>query len=520
MAKVLKGKEVADALTERMRQDVEKLKEAGIWPTLCIVRVGARPDDLAYERGAMKRAQAAGVEVINVVLPEDVSQEEFDWAMEQVGADDSIHGILLFRPLPEHLDGERARMMIPPQKDIDGCTDLSLAGVFTNTKTGFPPCTAQAAMEILHHFGIQISGKKAAVIGRSLVIGRPVAMMLMHENATVVNCHTRTVDVPSITREADILIAASGQLRSVTKQFTNPDQVVIDVGINWDEEKGAIAGDVAFDEVEPFVQAITPVPGGVGSVTSSVLISHVVEAAKRAQAASDGAGESAEGVPEDQMDMEMLRDAVMRGERTVVFGRYPKEPGGEVMPLFWRVLKVDELSVLLITRDLIDAQPYNETREDVTWETCTLRRWMNEVFIREAFDEEERKGILLTELYTSENKSWYTSGGNATQDRIFALSIDEAERYFLDNDDRLAVVTPYAESRGAVLWPVGSVDESGRSKDGRKVGLWWLRSPGCDNNHAVDVHRIGAIDRHGPDVDCADVSVRPALWLSLYPEFC
>lgn len=190
------------------------------------------------------------------------------------------------------------------------------------------------------------------------------------------------------------------------------------------------------------------------------------------------------------------------------------------MPLFWRVLKVDELSVLLITRDLIDAQPYNETREDVTWETCTLRRWMNEVFIREAFDEEERKGILLTELCTSENKSWYTSGGNATQDRIFALSIDEAERYFLDNDDRLAVVTPYAESRGAVLWPVGSVDESGRSKDGRKVGLWWLRSPGCDNNHAVDVHRIGAIDRHGPDVDCADVSVRPALWLSLYPEFC
>ena len=172
--------------------------------------------------------------------------------------------------------------MLDPAKDVDGCTDLSLAGVFVNTKTGFPPCTAQAAMEILHHFNIQISGKKAAVIGRSLVIGRPVAMMLMHENATVVNCHTRTIDVPSITREADILIAASGQLRSVTKEYTNPDQVVIDVGINWDEEKGGISGDVAFEDVEPFVKAITPVPGGVGSVTSSVLISHVVEAAKSA----------------------------------------------------------------------------------------------------------------------------------------------------------------------------------------------------------------------------------------------
>ena len=171
--------------------------------------------------------------------------------------------------------------MLNPAKDIDGCTDLSLAGVFTNTKTGFPPCTAQAAMEILHHFGIQIKGKKAAVIGRSLVIGRPVAMMLMHENATVVNCHTRTVDVPSITRQADILIAASGQLHSVTREYTNPDQVVIDVGINWDEAKGGISGDVAFEDVEPCVAAITPVPGGVGSVTTCVLIGHVVEAAKR-----------------------------------------------------------------------------------------------------------------------------------------------------------------------------------------------------------------------------------------------
>ena len=281
MARILKGKEVADALTARMQQDVEELKAQGVTPTLCIFRVGERPDDLAYERGATKRAQAAGVKVKNLILPADVPQDVFDRELNRVNKDDTIHGILLFMPLPKHLDTERARQMLNPAKDVDGCTDLSLAGVFTNTKTGFPPCTAQAAMEILHHFDIPVSGKKAAVIGRSLVIGRPVGMMLMHENATVVNCHTRTIDVPSITREADILIAAAGRLHSVTRDFTNPDQVVIDVGINWDEEKGGISGDVAFEDVEPHVQAITPVPGGVGSVTSSVLIGHVIEAEKR-----------------------------------------------------------------------------------------------------------------------------------------------------------------------------------------------------------------------------------------------
>ena len=281
MAKILKGKEVADALTSQMKQDVENLKAAGVTQTLCIFRVGERPDDLSYERGAAKRASLVGIEVRKVILPADVSQEEFDQEFKNVNEDESIHGILLFRPLPKHLDNEKARQMLNPAKDIDGCTDLSLAGVFTNTKTGFPPCTAQAAMEILHYYGIPIKGRKAAVIGRSLVVGRPVAMMLMHENATVVNCHTRTVDVPSITREADILITASGQLHSVTKEYTNPNQVVIDVGINWDEAKGGISGDVAFEDVEPNVAAITPVPGGVGSVTTCVLIGHVAEAARR-----------------------------------------------------------------------------------------------------------------------------------------------------------------------------------------------------------------------------------------------
>ena len=282
MAQILKGKEVADAMMERMRTDAEALREKGIIPVLCIVRVGEREDDLAYERGAMKRAEAAGVTVRRTVLPGDITQDAFDEAFAGVNNDPQVHGVLLMQPLPKQLDGEKARQMLNPAKDVDGCTDLSLAGVFSNTKTGFPPCTAQAVMEMLHHYGVEIRGKKAAVIGRSLVIGRPVAMLLMHENATVVNCHTGTHDVPQITREADILIAAAGKLRSVTKEYTNPDQTVIDVGINWDEEKGGIAGDVDFENTQPHVKAITPVPGGIGTVTTSVLVSHVIEAAKRA----------------------------------------------------------------------------------------------------------------------------------------------------------------------------------------------------------------------------------------------
>lgn len=281
MAEILKGAPVAAAITAQMQKDVEGLRAKGVDPTLAILRVGERPDDLAYERGALKRAEKAGVTVKQVVLPEDVSQDDFDRTLAGLNEDAGVHGILMLRPLPAQLDNERARQMLAPEKDIDGCTDGSLAGVFTNTKTGFPPCTAQAAMEMLHYYGYDVKGKKVAVIGRSLVIGRPVAMMLMHENATVVNCHTKTVDVPSITREADIIIAATGRLRNVTPEFVKEGQVIIDVGVNWDEEKGGIAGDVDFDAVEPLVSAITPVPGGVGTVTSSVLISHVVEAAKR-----------------------------------------------------------------------------------------------------------------------------------------------------------------------------------------------------------------------------------------------
>lgn len=281
MAEILKGAPVAVALNDRTTADVADLKEKGIAPTLAILRVGERADDLSYEKGAMKRCADTGVTVKNVVLPEDVAADTFFETLEELNNDVSVHGILMFRPLPKHIDGKKACQLLNPAKDVDGCTDGSLAGVFTDTEVGFAPCTAQAAMEILDYYGIDPEGKRAAVIGRSLVVGRPVSMMLMHRNATVTTCHTKTTDMSSVTKAADIVIVCAGKMESIGSQYLKEGQVVIDVGIGWNEEKGKLCGDVKFEEAESVVGAITPVPGGVGAVTTSVLVSHVVEAAKR-----------------------------------------------------------------------------------------------------------------------------------------------------------------------------------------------------------------------------------------------
>ena len=284
MAKQLLGKEVTAALNAKLQAQVEELKAKGVVPTLGIVRVGERPDDLSYERGATKRAELIGVEVEKFVLPEDVSKEDLLKVIDEINANDKIHGVLMFRPLPKHLKADQDEICnrLDPKKDVDGMTDLSNAGVFMSKSMGYAPCTPAACMEILDHYGIDCTGKKAVIIGRSLVVGKPAAMMLMAKNATVTVCHTRTKDVPSVTREADILVSAAGVLRSLTKEYVRPGQIVIDVSINWDEAKGGIAGDAVYEEIEPIVEAITPVPGGVGSVTTSVLIGHVVEAARLA----------------------------------------------------------------------------------------------------------------------------------------------------------------------------------------------------------------------------------------------
>lgn len=281
MANLLKGKEVAQAINERSKKDVEELKAKGVVPTLAIVRIGEKENDLSYERGAIKRCKEVGVEVQTIVLDEKVDKDVFYKTLDELNNNNDIHGILVFRPLPNELDNEKARNYIKANKDVDGSSDNSLVGVFTNTKLGYAPCTAEAAMEILDYYGIDVKGKNVVVIGRSLVVGKPVSMLLLNKNATVTICHTKTTDIATIAKKADIVVTATGQMESLNKDYFKEGQTVIDVGISWNETKQKLCGDVLFDEVEPIVSSITPVPGGVGSVTTSVLVSHVVEAAKR-----------------------------------------------------------------------------------------------------------------------------------------------------------------------------------------------------------------------------------------------
>ena len=289
MAKRLLGKEVNEALVASLQARTAALREKGVVPTLGIIRLGENPSDLSYEKGATKRAEEVGVAVKNYILPETASREEVLAVIDQVNADDSVHGVLMFRPLPKHLKADQDEICnrLAPKKDVDSMTHMSNAGVFEGQALGYAPCTPAACMEILDHYGIDCKGKNAVVIGRSLVVGKPAAMMLMAKNATVTVCHTRTVNTAEICRNADIIVSAAGVLNSLTKDFVRPGQVVIDVSMNWNPEKitakgkGGMSGDCVFEDVEPIVDAITPVPGGVGAVTTSVLMKHVVEAAEK-----------------------------------------------------------------------------------------------------------------------------------------------------------------------------------------------------------------------------------------------
>jgi methylenetetrahydrofolate dehydrogenase (NADP+)/methenyltetrahydrofolate cyclohydrolase len=281
MAQELTGKEVARSIKENLKQEIETLKGKGVSPKLGIVRVGARPDDLYYEGGAKKTADSIGLEYEVFEYPEDINQEDFEAAIRDVNAKKDINGILMFSPLPKHLDEKKIRELISPEKDVDCLTLGSAAKVFAGDETGFPPCTPKAVMEILHYYDIPVKGKRVVVLGRSLVVGKPVAMLLLGEHATVTICHSRTQELPEVCKEADILVAAVGRAKMVKDNFVKPGMVVIDVGINEDpDNEGKMCGDVDYEKVEPIVEKITPVPRGVGSVTTSVLAMHTVNACK------------------------------------------------------------------------------------------------------------------------------------------------------------------------------------------------------------------------------------------------
>ena len=279
MSEIMLGAEVAAAMKDILVQEAGQLESRGVKPLLSIIRVGARPDDLAYERGATKRMSGIGIECRVVEFPEDVSQADFEAGFQRENDAPAVHGILLFRPLPKGLDEEPVKAMINPIKDVDCMCAVNLAKVFSADESGHAPCTAEAVMEMLDYYKIDPEGKKVTVIGRSMVIGKPVSMLLLKRNATVTICHTRTRNMVEICKEADILVAAAGKAKMVTGELVGKGAVVLDVGINVDSD-GGLCGDVAFEEVKERAAYISPVPRGVGSVTTSVLAKHVIKAAK------------------------------------------------------------------------------------------------------------------------------------------------------------------------------------------------------------------------------------------------
>ncbi len=275
-ATLLKGAPVAAALCEKA---VNIAKDLNVTPTLAIVRVGDKGDDIYYQRSATKRCEGIGQSVRSVELPVDVSEQELIGVIEGLNADNTVHGVLLLRPLPKHINEEAVCETLSPKKDIDGITGASLAGVFTGNGVGFAPCTARACIEILDHYGIEMTGKRATVVGRSLVVGKPVAMMLMSRNATVTVCHTKTIDMPLECKKAEILIVSAGRAEVIGEEHLTDGQIVVDVGINVDKD-GNLCGDVKDEAAKAQNLSYTPVPGGVGTVTTAVLACQLAEAAR------------------------------------------------------------------------------------------------------------------------------------------------------------------------------------------------------------------------------------------------
>lgn len=282
MAKILSGKEVAAALKEDLLKRTAALKDKGVTPTLAIVRVGEKESDIAYEKGAMKKSETLGIAVKNVLLPVDVKEDQLIAAIEDLNQDKSVHGVLLFRPLPEHLNYDRVCNTLVAEKDIDAMTTINSGLVYDGSEDGFPPCTAQAVMEILDYYKIPVKSAKVALVGWGAVVGKPLSILLLNRFATLSVCHIFTKDVSTPCKDAEIIISAAGKANLVGEKHLAKGQIVIDVGINADPNNpGKIVGDVDYAYAEDLVDAITPVPGGVGSVTTSVLAKHVIMAAEK-----------------------------------------------------------------------------------------------------------------------------------------------------------------------------------------------------------------------------------------------
>lgn len=272
----LRGKKVSDGIKEYVSKELETLSFV---PKLAIVRVGENPDDMSYERGATKKLKSFGLDVASYVFPQDISDEDFKNAFKNINEDDEVTGILLLRPLPRTINEKDIENMIDPKRDLDGISPINIAKVFAGDTTGFSPCTAEAVIEVLKAYDIELTGKRVTVVGRSMVVGKPVSMLLLKENATVTMTHTRTVDLKKTCSDAEIVIAAAGRAKMLNSDYCGQDAVMIDVGINVDEN-GKLCGDVDYATLDGKASAATPVPGGVGTVTTAVLAKHLIQAAK------------------------------------------------------------------------------------------------------------------------------------------------------------------------------------------------------------------------------------------------
>lgn len=272
----LRGKKVSDGIKEYVSKELETLSFV---PKLAIVRVGENPDDMSYERGATKKLKSFGLDVASYVFPQDISDENFKKAFKDINEDDEVTGILLLRPLPRTINEKDIENMIDPKKDLDGISPINIAKVFAGDTTGFSPCTAEAVIEVLKAYDIELTGKRVTVVGRSMVVGKPVSMLLLKENATVTMTHTKTVDLRKTCSDAEIVIAAAGRAKMLNSDYCGQDAVMIDVGINVDEN-GKLCGDVDYATLDGKASAATPVPGGVGTVTTAVLAKHLIQAAK------------------------------------------------------------------------------------------------------------------------------------------------------------------------------------------------------------------------------------------------
>lgn len=272
----LRGKKVSDGIKEYVSKELETLSFV---PKLAIVRVGENPDDMSYERGATKKLKSFGLDVASYVFPQDISDEDFKKAFKDINEDDEVTGILLLRPLPHTINEKDIENMIDPKKDLDGISPINIAKVFAGDTTSFSPCTAEAVIEVLKAYDIELTGKRVTVVGRSMVVGKPVSMLLLKENATVTMTHTRTVDLKKTCSDAEIVIAAAGRAKMLNSDYCGQDAVMIDVGINVDEN-GKLCGDVDYATLDGKASAATPVPGGVGTVTTAVLAKHLIQAAK------------------------------------------------------------------------------------------------------------------------------------------------------------------------------------------------------------------------------------------------